>query len=132
LKGPDLSIRPIRHWTADHVRAHLFICMLAYYVYWHMKMALAPLLFVDENLSDERKERDPIKPAETSEEAKRKKSELVGQDGFEIQSFASLIRNLATMTLNYCVAKGDPSRAQFVKQTQSNQFQAKAFELLGL
>jgi len=129
LKGPDLSIRPIRHWTADHVRAHLFICMLAYYVYWHMKTALAPLLFVDENLSDER---DPIKPAETSEEARRKKSQLVGQDGFEIQSFASLMRNLATMSLNYCVAKGDPSRAQFVKQTQSNQFQAKAFELLEL
>jgi len=132
LKGPDLNIRPIRHWTADHVRAHLFICMLAYYVYWHMKTALAPLLFADENLSDERKERDPIKPAEPSDEAKRKKSELVGQDGLEIQSFASLMRNLATMSLNYCVAKGDPSRAQFVKQTQSNLLQAKAFELLGL
>ena len=132
LKGPDLNIRPIRHWTADHVRAHLFICMLAYYVYWHMKTALAPLLFAEENLSDERKERDPIKPAEPSDEAKRKKSELVGQDGLEIQSFASLMRNLATMSLNYCVAKGDPSRAQFVKQTQSNLLQAKAFELLGL
>jgi transposase len=132
LKGPDLNIRPIRHWTADHVRAHLFICMLAYYVYWHMKSALAPLLFADENLSDERKERDPIKPAKPSEEARRKKSQLVGQDGLEMQSFASLMRNLATISLNYCVAKGDPSRAQFVKQTQSTQLQAKAFELLGL
>jgi len=132
LKGPDLSIRPIRHWTADHVRAHLFICMLAYYVYWHMKTALAPLLFADENLTDERKQRDPIKPAKPSEEAKRKKSELVGLDGFETQTFASLMRNLATISLNYCVAKGDPSRAQFVKQSQSTPLQAMAFELLGL
>ena len=132
LKGPDLSVRPIRHWTADHVRAHLFICMLAYYVYWHMKTALAPLLFVDETLSEDRKERDPIKPAEPSKEAKRKKSELVGEDGLEIQSFSSLMRNLATLCLNFCVAKGDPSRAQFVKQTQSTPLQARAFELLGL
>jgi len=132
LKGPDLSIRPIRHWTADHVRAHIFICMLAYYVYWHMKTALAPLLFVDDDLSDDRKQRDPIKPAESSEKAKRKKSELVGPDRFEIQSFASLLRNLATMSLNYCVAKGDPSRSTFIKQTQATSLQAKAFELLGL
>jgi transposase len=132
LKGPDLGIRPIRHWTADHVRAHVFICMLAYYVYWHMKTALAPLLFVDDDLSDDRKQRHPIKPAESSEKAKRKKSELVGPDGFEIHSFASLIRNLATMSLNHCVAKADPSRSPFIKQTQATSFQAKAFELLGL
>jgi hypothetical protein len=97
-----------------------------------MKTALAPLLFADENLTDERKQRDPIKPAKLSEEAKRKKSELVGLDGFEIQTFASLMRNLATISLNYCVAKGDPSRAQFVKQSQSTPLQAMAFELLGL
>lgn len=132
LKGPELSVRPIRHWTADHVRAHLFICMLAYYVYWHMKTALAPLLFADDKLSDERKERDPIKPAEPSQAARRKKSQLVGEDGLEIQSFASLMRNLATLSSNYCVAKGDPSRTPFVKHTQTNQLQAKAFELLGL
>jgi transposase len=132
LKGPDLSIRPIRHWNEDHVRAHIFICMLAYYVYWHMKTALAPLLFADENLSADRQQRDPINPAESSDQAKRKKTTLVSGDGFEINTFASLMQNLATITLNYCVVKGDPSRPQFVKQTQSTPFQNKAFELLGV
>lgn len=132
FKGPDLSIRPIRHWTADHVRAHIFICMLAYYVYWHMKTALAPLLFVDEALPQERHRRDPIKPAEPSEEAKKKKADLIGPDGFEIKSFASLMKEMATLALNYCIAKGDPSRSQFVKHTQTSPLQAKVFELLGL
>jgi len=132
LKGPDLSIRPIRHWSEDHVRAHVFICMLAYYVYWHMKTALAPLLFSDQTLSEDRKTRDPIKPAEPSDETKLKKSNLVTEAGLEIQSFASLMRNLATVTLNYCVVKGDPSRPRFVKKTLATPLQAKAFELLGL
>jgi transposase len=70
LKGIDLLIRPIWHHTEDHVRSHIFICMLAYYVEWHMRKALAPLLFDDEQLDENRKTRDPVKPAKPSVSAK--------------------------------------------------------------
>ncbi len=63
MKGIDLLVRPIRHRTEDRVPAHIFLCMLAYYVEWHMRRALAPILFEDEELEMERKRRDPILPA---------------------------------------------------------------------
>ena len=73
LKGMDLRIRPIHHRTEDHVRAHILLCMLAYYVEWHMRRALAPLLFDDEELRQDRPRRDPVAPAESSASAQAKK-----------------------------------------------------------
>ncbi len=71
------------------MRAHIFLCMLAYYVEWHMRRALAPLLFEDEELDVLRYTRDPVAKAETSESAKRKKARLTTEDGFPVHSFSS-------------------------------------------
>ncbi len=69
LKGLDLLIRPIRHRTEERVPAHVFLCMLAYYVEWHLRRVWAPLLFEDEELPKERQRRDPVLPARSSESA---------------------------------------------------------------
>ena len=75
LKTVDLQIRPIRHRAETRVRSHLFLCLLAYYVQWHLRRALAPLLFDDEDLEAHRAQRDPVLKAEPSASAKRKKIE---------------------------------------------------------
>jgi transposase len=69
LKGIDLLVRPIRHRTEERVPAHIFLCLLAYYVEWHLRRAWAPLLFEDEERREERLRRDPILPAEPSASA---------------------------------------------------------------
>jgi transposase len=74
MKSLDMCIRPIRHWTEEHVRAHLFLCTLAYYVQWHMRRALAPVLFAEEHLHDERARRDPVARAMPSAAVQRKKN----------------------------------------------------------
>ena len=75
LKTVDLEIRPIRHWTADRVRAHVFLCMLAYHVEWHLRQALAPLLFHDTGIAAARAERaSPVAKTEPSEAVKAKKA----------------------------------------------------------
>jgi transposase len=74
LKGIDILVRPIRHRDEQRVKAHLFLCMLAYYVEWHMRKALAALLFDDEQLDEERKTRDPVAPAKPSAQAQKKKA----------------------------------------------------------
>ena len=73
LKDLDLLVRPIRHRSEERVPAHIFLCMLGYYVEWHMRQALAPILFEDEELEKERKRRDPILPAKPSASAEMKK-----------------------------------------------------------
>ncbi len=88
LKGLDLQIRPIYHRSEDRVRAHIFLCLLAYYVEWHMRQALAPLLFDDETLAVERKNRDPVAPAKPTAPANRKKTVRLTEDGLPIHSFA--------------------------------------------
>ena len=70
LKGIDLLVRPIHHRTADRVRAHILLCLLAYYVEWHLRQAWEPLLFEDEELAVDRPRRDPVAPAEASESAR--------------------------------------------------------------
>ena len=92
LKSVDLLIRPIRHRTSARVRAHLFLCMLAYYVEWHLREALAPLLFHEEQ-PDER--RNPVAPPQPSESMKRKKSRKKTDDGLTVQSFSTLLTELS-------------------------------------
>ena len=82
MKGVDLLVRPIRHRTEDRVPAHIFLCLLAYYVEWHMRRAWTPLLFEDEELPKERKYRDPILPATPSESAQQKRSPVKPQTVF--------------------------------------------------
>ncbi len=132
LKGMELRIRPIHHHTEDHVRAHILLCMLAFYVEWHMRRDLAPLLFQDEELSQDRTRRDPVAPAECSASAQAKKMHRVTAAGFPVHSFDTLLRELATRCRNTCRIPAEPSAATFQQLTQPTPLQARAFQLLGL
>jgi len=132
LKGIDLLVRPIWHRTEDHVRAHIFLCMLAYYVEWHMRKALAPLLFDDEELDGNRKKRDPVKPAQPSASAKKKKSLRFTSEGLVVQSFDTLLMELGTRCRNRCRVKSDPKSPVFYQLTEKSPLQERAFQLLGL
>jgi hypothetical protein len=132
LKGIDLRIRPIHHRSADHVRAHIFLCMLAYYVEWHMRRALAPLLFEDEELARNRRRRDPVAPPEPSASARRKKIARVTPDGFPVHSFDTLLEILGTRCRNLCRVRHDTGDATFQQLTVPTALQERAFELLGL
>jgi transposase len=132
LKGIDLLIRPIWHHTENHVRAHLFLCMLAYYVEWHMRKALAPLLFDDEELDENRKSRDPVKPAKPSVSAQKKKTQRVSAEGLVIQSFDTLLEELGNRCRNRCRIKSDPGGSIFYQTTEKSPLQERAFQCLGL
>ena len=132
LKGVDLRVRPIRHRTVDHVRAHIFLCTLAYYVEWHMRKALAPVLFQDEELDAARWTRNPVAKAEPSQSAKRKKATHMTPDGWPVQSFQTLLKNLGTRCRNRCRAGDDKAHVTFHQITEPTPFQAHIFGLLGL
>lgn len=132
MKGVDILVRPIRHYTEDRVRAHIFICMLTYYVEWHMRKALAPLLFDDEELDHHRQTRDPVKPAATTDSAKMKKKVRKTKDGLPIHSFSTLLVDLGTLCKNKCRIKSSPDEEQFYQETEMSSLQKKAFNLLGL
>ena len=130
LKGVDLRVRPIRHRTEDHVRAHILLCTLAYYIEWHMRKAWAPLLFDDEELEAERKTRDPVLPAKPSASSKSKKMERFNAEGYPVHSFETLLEELATCCRNRCSMKSSPSGATFDQLTQRTALQQRALELL--
>ena len=132
FKGIDLRVRPIYHRTEDHVRAHLFLCMLAYYVEWHMRRALAPILFHDEDLPRSRKQRDPVAPAQISTSAKQKKIRRRTADGLPVHSFDTLLQALSLRCRNRCSIKSDPASPAFYQITETDLLQKRAFELLGL
>jgi transposase len=132
LKGVDLRVRPIHHRTEEHVRAHIFLCMLAYYVEHHMRKALAPLLFEDDELDERRKKREPVKPVKPSASVKRKKRLRLSQDGLEIHSFQTLMAELATRSRNRCRVKSDPDGPAFYELTQPTLLQKRTFQLLDL
>ncbi len=132
LKGIDLRIRPIHHRSADHVRAHILLCMLAYYVEWHMRRAMAPLLFEDEELAHNRRRRDPVAPPEPSASAQRKKTARVTPDGFPVHSFDTLLEILGTRCRNLCRIRQASGDATFRQLTAPTALQARAFELLGV
>ncbi|MCG8422330.1 MAG: IS1634 family transposase, partial [Proteobacteria bacterium] len=104
IKGIDRVARPIRHRNENRVHAHFFLCMLTYYIKWHMRKALAPLLFDDEELDADRLTRDPVAPAQPSDSAKRKKSARRTEDGplYSLHSFDTLLAALATRCRNRC------------------------------
>jgi transposase len=132
LKGMDLLVRPIHHRTEDRVRAHIFLCMLAYYVEWHMREALTPLLFDDEELPLSRTTRDPVKPAEASLSAKKKKTTKLTPDGLPVQSFSTLLANLGTRCKNRCRMVLDSLAPAFTLLTDPTPIQKRALALLGL
>jgi transposase len=132
LKGLDLLVRPIRHWVEPRVRAHLFLCLLAYYVEGQMRKALQPLLFEDEELDQSRSERDPVKPARASESVKAKKKTLQTEAGLPVQSWGTLLAHLATRSRNTHQIVSDPSGATFQQLTEPDALQAEALRLLNL
>ncbi len=129
LKAADLAIRPIRHWTEDRVRAHVFLCMLAYYVQWHLERSWAPLLFRDEEPADLP---DPVAPAARSAAALIKARSHTLPDGTPAHSFRTLLAELATLTRNLVVPAGAPDEAAFEITATPTPLQAHAFALLGL
>jgi transposase len=132
LKGVDLLVRPIHHRVPPRVRAHLFLCMLAYYVEWELRRCWAPLLFAEEDLEGARQERDPVLPAEPTEAAQEKKKTKQTAEGLDVQSFRSLLAQLAGQTRNTCVVVGDGSGASFEQVSEPTPLQAAAFRLLQL
>lgn len=131
LKTVDLDIRPIRHWTAPRVRAHVLVCMLAYHVEWHLRQALAPLLFHDTDLDAARAERaSPVVKTEPSQTAKRKKATKRSHNGLPVMGFADLMRHLGTLAANTMVAPLQGEHT-FTLYTRKTPLQEAAFELLG-
>lgn len=132
FKGLDLRVRPINHRLADRVRAHLFLCMLAYYVEWHMREALAPLLYVDEDLAAIRDTRDPVAPAAPSARAMEKKASRTSASGLPLRSFNGLFSALATLCANTCRAGEGKNSVRFERATEANALQQEAFRLLNV
>jgi hypothetical protein len=131
LKGLDVRVRPIYHRTEDHVRAHIFLCLLAYYVEWHLRRAWAPLLFEDETLPRDRRTRDPVLPAHPSAAARRKKADRQTADGLPVQSFATLLTELGTRCAVTCRLRADPTAAPIRQWSTPTPLQARAYALLG-
>jgi len=132
LKTVDLKVRPIHHRLEDRVRAHVFLCMLAYYVEWHMRRKLAPLLFEDHDQKAATLRRESVvKPALRSEAAERKAATKHDDDGLPVHSFRSLLSDLATLTINR-IQTGNASLPAFNKLTNPTPLQKKAFSLLGI
>jgi len=130
FKTIDLKVRPIRHRLEDRVQAHVFLCMLAYYVQWHMIEAWRPLLFCDE-AQGAKATRDPVAPAKRSEEALRKVHSKTLDDGSEVHSFQTLLKVLSGIVRNVCRIPGEgPDAPTFDVLTTPNAKQQQALDLL--
>ncbi len=130
LKTVDLDIRPIFHWASPRVRAHVFLCMLAYYLEWHMRQALAPILFEDhDRAAGEALRPSPVAKAQPSPAAKRKAKTKHTDDGLPVHSFQTLLADLATLTRNS--VRLASARTMAILATPTH-IQQRAFHLLGL
>jgi transposase len=127
MKSPELEIRPIHHRLEERVRAHVFLCMLAYTIRFELEQRLAPLLFKDDAPLAPA---DPIAPAERSPAAKKKAAGKQTADGLPVSSFRDLIDALGTLCRNRIRLRG--SQASFEQLTEQNELQRRAFELLEL
>src|SRR5665811_2232528 len=124
IKGPDLQIRPIHHHLEDRVRAHVLICMLAYYLTWHLKAAWTPLLFTDEHRPVTP---DPVAKAVRSTSAQHKAQTKRTSAGHPAHSYRTLLAELATQTRNTTRLHG--STSTFQKLTAPTTLQAEALDL---
>jgi Transposase DDE domain len=132
LKTVDLHVRPIYHWLTDRVRAHVFLCMLAYYVEWHMRSRLVPMLYEDDDkAAAEALRESPVAKAQRSPSALEKSATGRTPDGAPVHSFQSLLADLATLARNTVVTANAPDR-HFTILTRPTPIQQKAFDLLGL
>jgi len=132
LKTVDLQVRPVFHYSAPRVRAHVFLCLLAYYVEWHMRQRLKPLLFDDEYLEQASASRaSPVLKAVRSEHAKAKDMNRTAADGTPLHSFRTLLADLGTLAYNIAHTALNPA-AKIIITTRPTPLQQKAFALLGL
>ena len=131
LKAIDLKVRPVFHWLETRVRAHVFTCMLAYYVEWHMRRVLAPILYDDEDKHrGEERRKSVVAPAVRSDGAKRKAATKRTEEGEPVHSFRTLFSDLATLAKNRVNTKLAPGPS-FPMYTNPTPFQQKVFKLLG-
>jgi transposase len=129
MKTVDLEVRPIYHWKDDRIRAHVFLCMLAYYLEWHLRIALKPLLFDDHDRESAETTRESVvAPAPRSQAAKTKDAQKRTSDNYPVQSFRSLLGDLGTLCRNYATANDN----EFTILTTPTRLQRRVFDLLGL
>jgi transposase len=132
IKTVDLHVRPVYHWLADRVRAHVFLCMLAYYLEWHMRQKLAPMLFDDTDKQAAEAARDSVvAPAQRSATAVRKQTTGFTPDGLPVHSFRTLLADLATLTRN-TVVTAIGSNLPLTVLARPTAVQRRAYELLEL
>ena len=132
LKTVDLKVRPIFHHAANRVRAHVFLCMLAYYVEWHMRQRLKPLLFDDDDAAAAEAARPSVvAPAAVSESAREKARSKRTADGLPVHSFRTLLGDLATVAKNR-VVPNIPGSEPFDTITRPTKLQRRALALLGV
>jgi transposase len=132
IKTVDLQVRPVHHWLADRVRAHVFLCMLAYYLEWHMRQRLAPMLFDDTDKDAAAALRaSVVAQADRSPAAVTKQTTGLTEDGLPVHSFRSLLADLATLTRNTITTAITPHYPLTVL-TRPTPIQQKAFDLLGV
>src|SRR6266436_3817000 len=132
IKTVDLQIRPVYHWLADRVRAHVFVCMLAYYLEWHMRQRLAPMLYDDTDKDAAEAQRSSVvAKAERSPAAVTKQTTGRTEDGLPAHSFRTLLNDLATLTRNTLVTAIAPQQP-FTLTARPTAIQQKARDLLGL
>jgi len=130
IKTMDLKVRPIHHYLESRVRAHIFLCMLAYYVEWHMRQAWAPLMFTDEDQAA-KLVRDPVAPATRSDAAMKKALSLTLDDGSPVHSFQTLMAQLQGIVRNTCRTPGGAADAPtFEIITTPNHTQKRALDLI--
>jgi transposase len=130
LKSVDLLVRPIGHRVEDRVRSHIFLCMLAYYVQWHMLEAWRPLLFADED-QQAKESRHPVAAAKRSASAMAKVHSKKLDDGTEVHSFRTLLKHMSTIVRNTCTRGGaDSDEPTFFIDTTPNAKQQRAYDLL--
>jgi hypothetical protein len=132
IKTVDLNVRPVFHYNESRVRAHVFLCMLAYYVEWHMRQRLKPMLFDDEQLDLANTARpSAVTKAVRSQHAKDKDASKTADDGLPLHSFRTLLKDLGTLAYNVTHTTVNPD-IKVVVTTRPTPLQTKAFELLAL
>lgn len=132
IKTVDLQVRPVYHWLADRVRAHVCLCMLAYYLEWHMRQRLAPMLFDDtDKQAAESMRASVVAQAQRSPAAVSKQTTGLTEDGLPVHSFRSLLADLATLARNTVITAITPNYPLTVV-TRPTQIQKKAFDLLAV
>jgi len=133
MKSVDLKVRPIHHHLAERVKSHVFLCMLAYYVEWHMRDRLAPILFDDHDPADADAGRpNMVAPAQRSTAAKAKAATKLTHDGMPVHSFGTLLTDLATISRNTVEIRQTDESIRFNKITRPTAVQQRALDLLGV